>query len=201
MRTTDLSLLHPMMRAASLELESALAREKIPMRRFEGWRAPRDQADIYFSGRVPGFGVPGKFKTFAKPWNGRHQYGLAEDWVFFVHGVWTWVEPEKSMWDRYHVIAQTLDLTPLKFEQPHVQISGLQTSELRAGHYPPLGDHTWEANLTAAIRLWGPEPRLEHGITFQGAPPAPEGDDAERPDIEVPAGLVYDEEAGVCRPA
>lgn len=201
MRSTDLTLLHPMMRAACEELESDLAREKIPLRFFEGFRTPRDQADLYFSGRVPRVGVFGKFKTFSRPWESRHQYGLAADYVFYVHNMWTWIEPEKGMWDRFHVIAQALDLTPLKFEQPHVQISGLSTKALQAGQYPPLGNHSWETNLAAAIRTWGPETRLEHGITLPGAPVTPESEDLERPDVEIPLSLVYDAEAGVCRPA
>ena len=200
-RVADLALLHPEMRERSEDLESALRRSGIPLRRFETWRAPRRQAALFYRGRVPGHGKPGKRVTFAKPWRSRHQYGLAEDWVFRIGRRWSWDEPERGQWESFTTLAQSCDLQTLNFERPHVQLPGIKVSDLIAGRYPEGGDDPWRLNLLAAIGAWGVESRKRHGIDLPGAPvPPPDEDDLDRPDAVVPDGIRYDEELGLCVP-
>lgn len=200
MRLTDLSLLHPTMRAASLALDAGLAAAKIPLRLFEGARTPERQADLYCEGRVPGIGTPGKFTTFALPWRSRHQYGLAQDRVFFVNGVWSWVEPEKGMWSRYWEIARDCGLEPLKFEAPHVQLMDIHTPDLLAGKFPPGGDSSWSSWVASCVHTWGNTTRMVHNIVMPAAPPFSEMPvHADRPHIDLPPGMLYDEATGTCR--
>lgn len=202
MRQRGAELSHPLLRERSFELGSLLRREGIPLRRFETMRAPERQAALYYRGRLPRHGEPGKVVTFALPWLSRHQYGLAEDWVFRVNAAWTWNEPEAGMWDRFDELAASVGLESLEFERPHVQLAGIKTSDLRRGVYPEGGDATWMAALEEAVLRWGPQPRMSRiGKAFPGAPPPPEAlDDAdtERPVIEAPEGLIYDDERGMC---
>ena len=178
MRHTDVSLLHPAYRDKSLQLESRLISAGIPLRRYEGVRAPTRQAELYARGRT----IPGTKKvTKAMAWESMHQYGLAEDWVFIVGGKWTWEEPAPGMWQRFHEMAQALDLEPLSFEMPHVQLRGSSISHLKRGVYPVGGDASWEAWLEGQIEGWGTPRREYAGIIHPGAPPPV--DIAERPEL------------------
>lgn len=199
MRLTELSLLHPRFRSASRALEQLLVAAKIPLRRFEGARTPDRQLELFLQTRVPIIKPP--HVTFSKPWRSRHQFGLAEDWVFWVNNTWSWVEPERGMWAKYWELARTVDLEPLKFEAPHVQLAGTDPQSLAAGDYPVGGDSSWSAWLDAQIHAWGHEQRLVHGFALPGAPaeyvvPAPP---VVRPPIILPPGLAYDEDSGICR--
>lgn len=219
-RNVDPLLLHPKQREACRGLANALGRESIPLAVFEGWRSPQRQADLYVQDRVPSWkGAKGRHVTRSRPWVGRHSYGLACDYVFFLPGKgWTWKEPEKGMWDRFDKLARENGLESLEFERPHVQLAGIKLSDLRAGIYPAGGDTTWANNMRAAIAAWGPEPVLAtvEGVAFDwprapksptiGLPPVQEK--APTPDLyihepdrswAVPDSYVYDEEtAAMC---
>jgi peptidoglycan L-alanyl-D-glutamate endopeptidase CwlK len=208
-RSTDLDLLHPAMRSRVTALLSMLAGASIPLRVFEAWRGPDRQGELYMRGRVDGYGKPGRHVTQSRPWEGRHQYGLAADFVFQIAGQWTWAEPRKGMWDKFDRLAREVDLESVSFERPHVQLAGVRVSDLLAGVFPPGGDAPWERNLRAAALAWGRDARLVHGLTFPGAPPiADEADgDAEAEDLDAdgrvwtpPPGMVYDPERGICVP-
>ncbi len=163
----DPSHLHPLMRTRAADLASHLAVEKIPLLPFECGRTPMRQRDLYLQGR----GSPtGKIVTKAKPWESFHQYGMAEDNVFFVNGIWTWDEPERGMWARYTQLADQCGLRSLSFEKPHVELP-LRIADLQTGVYLPGGDSTWQAWLEAQIEAWGPGSREINGIFLPGAPP------------------------------
>lgn len=200
MRLTELSLLHPRFRSASRSLEQLLVAAKIPLRRFEGARTPDRQLELFLQTRVPIVKPP--HVTFTKPWQSRHQFGLAEDWVFWVNNTWSWVEPEHGMWAKYWELAHSVDLEPLKFEAPHVQLAGMDPQALAAGDYPTGGDSSWATWLDAQIHAWGHEQRLVHGFTIPGAPAeyvVPPAPPVARPPIILPPGLLFDEGTGMCR--
>ena len=200
-RHTDVRLLHPTMRSASRALENLLRTERLPIRRFEGWRSPLRQANLFAKGRADGVGK--RKVTYHRSWVSRHQYGLAEDWVFHVNGKWTWAEPEKGAWDTFHALVKTAGLEVLGFEKPHVQLPGLTTKQVRAGEDLPPGDVSWRLNLETAVVDWGTEQKIIHGLVMPGAPAwvFPEDDDVDDdlPEIEIPPGMIYDDELGLCR--
>ncbi len=153
-RDTDMALLHPAFRDALGKTLAKLAAEKIPLLVFEAYRTPARQAHLFGQGRTR----PGNIVTYAEPWSSYHQYGLASDLVFKVNGNWTWEEPKKGMWTRFHEIAASFGLARLQFETPHVQIAGTSTSALREGRFPEGGDASWAENMAASIALWtGPQ--------------------------------------------
>ena len=93
--------------------------------------------------------------------------------MLFVDGKWSWETGGKwkAAWKRLHEIGIEAGLEPLSFELPHLQLRGLDISDLRAGAYPDGGDESWADNLEAAIAGWSGAPP---------APPLPAGS-AERP--------------------
>lgn len=199
-RHTDVRLLHPSMRSASRALGNLVNTERLPIRRFEGWRSPLRQANLFARGRAEGRGK--RKVTYHRAWVGRHQYGLAEDWVWFVDGKWTWAEPEKGGWDAFHAQVKVAGLEVLGFEKPHVQWPGLTTKGVRAGEGLPPGDVSWRLNLETAAADWGPDPRTIQGLKMPGAPawvfPPDEDVDDDLPEIEVPPGMIYDDDLGLC---
>lgn len=200
-RNNSLDPQHPLMRSTSMALEALVEAARLPIRRFETARLPERQCSLYLEGRVAGHGVAGKPTTYSKPWRSRHQFGLAEDWVFFINGQWTWVEPEPGAWGHFHDLARQVDLEPLGFEVPHVQLAHLNTGDLVAGILPAGGDAAWRDWIRMAAKAWGLGDRVVGGIAMPGCPsslfdasPAP----AQRPPIELPPGAYYDEERGMC---
>lgn len=169
----DPSHIHPVMREKSAALDKALAAAGIPLALYEGGRSPQRQAALYSKGRgQDGFGVgaPLRHVTNARAWESKHQYGVAEDRVFFVDGAWSWAEPEKGMWARYQELAHGLGLVTLSFEKPHVELD-VSLGSLRAGHYPVPGDDSWSDWLESMIEAWGPGERSVGGLIHPGAPP------------------------------
>jgi peptidoglycan L-alanyl-D-glutamate endopeptidase CwlK len=132
--------------------------EGLEFRLFETFRSPQRQAWLYQHGR----GLPGtKTVTRARPWFSYHQYGLAADFVLFLEGEWNWSTAGRSgvRWKRLHELAVGLNLEPLNFELPHLQLAGLRIADLRAGKFPAGGDELWRENLEAAAASWaGPPP-------------------------------------------
>ncbi|WP_137157712.1 M15 family metallopeptidase [Rhizobium sp. FKL33] len=156
-RNVDLSFLHPIFRDAIERLKNELEDAEIPLVIFEAYRTPVRQAYLYAQGRT----TKGPIVTYAKPWYSYHQYGLAVDMVFGGPGKWTWSEPKKGMWKKYHELAKKNGLTPLSFETPHVQLGETSSNALSEGRYPDGGDANWAENLASAISSW------------HGTPPAP----------------------------
>lgn len=184
----DLSLLHPLVRGLVAGLVQSLKSEKIPLAVYETARTPERQAELFKRGRVAGHGPLGKHVTYDTAWLSRHQFGTAVDLVFKVDGKWTWQEPEKGMWQRYHETANKMGLQSLRrkdgsmIEWPHVQHSW-PIIQLRAGEYPPGGDSSWADFLNASIFRWGGKPRLIAATEHAGAPPRVRVE-AERPPLE-----------------
>lgn len=188
-RDTAMEHLHPIFRDPARALIEMLAAEQLPFRLFEGFRTPHSQRDLYAQGRTR----PGKIVTKAAPWSSHHQYGFAGDFVLHVDGQWSWDDSgdRKQWWTRLHELARRVDLEPLSWELPHVQLNGLNIGELRAGRYPPGGDATWGDNLESAIHSW-------QGIP--AAPPAPITS-PERPALDSGAFDQADDRATLGRPA
>lgn len=173
-RSSDLSLLHPIARRKVQRVQAALESEGIPLKVFEVWRSPERQADLFAQGRTK----PGSIVTYARPWTSYHQYGLAVDFVLFQNGQWNWDDdgPKAKWWKRMHELGKENGLMRLDFETPHLQLAGVSSADLHAGHYPRGGDQSWFDNIRAAIRDW-------HGSPSAPPPPAPpdgtEPDEAE----------------------
>jgi Bacterial SH3 domain/D-alanyl-D-alanine carboxypeptidase len=155
-RDNALENLHPEFRTRATELVNKLSADDLPFRLFEGWRSPQRQTQLYAQGRS----APGGKVTFSRAWQSYHQYGLAADFVLYVDGEWSWKTDGrfKKMWARLHELAGTVDLEPLSFEKPHVQLRGLQISKLMLGQYPGGGDPSWAENLGVAIQGWSGSP-------------------------------------------
>lgn len=131
-------------------LLASLAAEGIPLAVFETARFPGRQLELYRRGRDPDGPDFGRTVTRAKPYESAHQWGCAVDLVFFVGGKWTWDEPTPGMWWRMHVLAVHEGLTPLSFEQPHVQLAGWKLHDEEPG---PLDDAGWMRWLRARCGL------------------------------------------------
>ena len=142
------------------DLVTDLANAEIPLFVFEGIRTPVRQAYIYDQGRTR----PGSIVSYAEAWHSYHQYGLAVDMVFGGPKKWTWNEPKKGMWRKYHELAKKRGLMPLSFETPHIQLSGFSSNALSKGVYPEGGDEDWAEGLAGMIAAWTGKP---------AAPPAP----------------------------
>lgn len=162
-RDVSLDRLHPLMRARVESVLEDLRARGVPMKLFEGYRAPARQAFLFAKGRNERGEIVDRSKvvTFAKPWHSHHQYGLAVDMVIDQPGVNPWedeTEQTRTWWAAYHEIARSHYLEPLSFEKPHIQLPETRASLLLAGEYPAGGDETWERTLVAAISTWpGPE--------------------------------------------
>lgn len=186
-RLADPKLLHPALRGTVVKLEAALAEARIPLALYETFRTPERQVELYKRGRMTGYGPLGKHVTYTLAWESRHQYGLAVDLVFKVDGKWTWDEPEKGMWVRFHEVAKKLGLQPLVnskgrvIEWPHVQ-HPYPLVKLRNGEYPPGGDDSWMDAMNEAIFRWGSKPRRFGATDHPPAPPRAQDD--ERPPLD-----------------
>lgn len=148
-------MLHPSMSMRLEFLLAALVAEEIPLRVFETVRLPGRQQRLLQNGT-----------TRAGPWCSWHQYGAAVDMVFRVlrkpstpsEGTrWSWSEPRRGMWKRYHVLAEQEGLRSLSFEQPHVQLAELPVGLPRAEASVALqerfgqGNDSWRRWLSRAI--------------------------------------------------
>lgn len=158
-RRSDFSALHPMVRKAVEATHKQLVAEGHPFEVYETYRTPKRQTFLFAQGRTR----PGKIITKAGPWSSYHQYGLAADFVLKINGNWSWDDKgaRAKSWRRLHEIGRQNGLEPLSFELPHLQMAGLQVSQLRKGIYPSGGDATWAENLRATIIDWangGPPP-------------------------------------------
>jgi peptidoglycan LD-endopeptidase CwlK len=145
-RQTDLSILHPAMRAAALEVLRQSESESLEFRVFEAYRTPERQTWLYQQGRtVPNTSIV----TRARAWESYHQYGLAVDFVLFVNDAWSWETKGElgERWKRLQEIGKTLALEGLSFELPHLQVAGLKLADLRVGKLPAGGDDAWQTNL------------------------------------------------------
>jgi putative chitinase len=150
-RNDNPELLHPALRMRVDRLIDRLAEEQLPFRLFEGFRSPQRQAFLFKKRpRV----------TKAGPWSSYHQYGLAVDFVLFINDEWSWRTDGKwaRAWDELHRLADEVDLEPLSFEKPHLQLKGITIDELRRGEYPVGGHMSWADNLEAAVIAWRGEP-------------------------------------------
>ena len=168
-RNVDTSMLHPAFRKALKGLVSDLGSADIPLFVFEAFRTPTRQAFLYAQGRTR----PGPIVTYAQPWYSYHQYGLAVDMVFGGPGKWTWDEPKKGMWKKFHELAKNNGLMPLDFETPHVQLAGTSSNALSEGKYPDGGDENWAETLASMIAAWSGHPSApKPPHTFEKAPVA-----------------------------
>lgn len=192
--------LHPAFRALSEDLSHRVATARLPIQPYEGWRDPARQAELFAFGRASGVGTPGRHKTFEAAWQSSHQHGFAEDWVWWSDGAWTWDAPAGYSWAQFFELVDAVGLERLHFEEPHVQMPGFNARKILAGAaYPPNGDESWEDNMEAAAMAWGQLERKDrNGLVQPGAPAVLFG--GLRPERPVPAGMVYDDERGLCLP-
>lgn len=170
--SNDFNLLHPVMRRLVTKLQKKLLDENIPLYVFEGYRSPERQNTLY--AKRPKV-------TNAQAWQSYHQYGMAADFVFYEHGNWHWGKSNQhtKWYKRLHQIARELGLERVSWEMPHVQLPGVELTDLRSGAYPPGGDSNWGMHLTEVITSW------TQAGNNPDAPPAPNGfSDTERPAID-----------------
>lgn len=164
----DVELLHPAIRDKVKAIRDQLHKEKIPFDVYEAFRTPERQAYLYSKGRTR----KGSKVTWVGPWGSIHQYGLAVDFVLtpFGSGSWDTSGKKAKWWARMHEIAKENGMTPLYnkkgqlIEQPHIQLVGVKTKDLKRGIYPDGGDLAWAERLSELIDGW------DHG----GAPPKPD---------------------------
>ncbi|MDX2152067.1 MAG: D-alanyl-D-alanine carboxypeptidase family protein [Bryobacteraceae bacterium] len=173
-RNRDLACLHPLFRAKAQTLLQRLAAEGLGFQLFEGYRSPHRQKFLYSQGRTR----PGAIVTHAQPWTSYHQFGLAADFVWFDGANWSWDDSgaAAARWTRLHELAAAVDLEPLSFEKPHLQVAGLSIASLRAGNYPAGGDESWAQTMEDAIASWEEEPPAPPvpGVLPQRPPVVPE---------------------------
>lgn len=173
----NLALLHPIVRKKVEAIQAQLKTEGIPFEVFEAYRTPHRQAHLFAKGRPHN----GPKVTWARPWSSIHQYGLAVDFVLKIDGNWSWDDrgDRAKFWTRMHEIAKENGMTPIfnkkgqLIEKPHIQLEGVQSSNLKNGIYPEGGDADWADNLSAMIDGWTGSP---------SAPPKPKV--AERPGLD-----------------
>jgi hypothetical protein len=151
-RDVEMNHLHPVCRERVQGVLDACAREGIPFRMFEGYRSPHRQQYLYEQGRTR----PEAIVTHAGPWSSIHQYGLAADFVLFENGGWSWDTSgsKEDWWSRLHEIGREYGMEPLSWEMPHLQMSRVSLSDLKAGQYPGGGDLFWAECLESAIVAW-----------------------------------------------
>src|SRR6185369_13273624 len=116
-----------------------------------GFRSPTAQLLLYAKGRLD---KQGKV-TFAKPWSTAHSFGLAADLVLVNAGQIDF--SDTNSYRAMQRVAQELGLKiqgpPLE-DLPHVEMDGINLSELKLGHYPAGGDEAWANNLSRSIENW-----------------------------------------------
>lgn len=150
----DITRLHPAIRGKVKKIQAQLKKENIPLEVFEAFRTPQRQ------------GVLAKKRprvTWVKSWGSIHQYGLAVDFVIRKsNGGWSWDDSDgkREYWLRMHEIALENGMRPLRnkkgdlMELPHIQMTGISSSELSRGIYPDGGDLAWGEHLAALIDSW-----------------------------------------------
>lgn len=115
------NLLFPVFRDRVSVLVTRARQEGLMVHHFETYRTIQRQASLYAQGRT----APGKIVTHARPGESWHHYGLADDLVFdgdpsTERVEWSW----NGNWKRLHELAAACGLETLKFEAPHVQLTG-----------------------------------------------------------------------------
>ncbi|PZR00855.1 MAG: hypothetical protein DI533_10130 [Cereibacter sphaeroides] len=168
-RDADIMRLHPTIRDKVAKIQKDLQAEGAPFEVFEAFRTPERQAVLFAQGRTKG----GPKVTWAMPWESMHQYGLAVDFVLRINGNWSWDDTGErgAFWARMHELAKSSGMTPLfnragkLIETPHIQLIGINSTDLAVGRYPEGGDEAWAEYMAEIIDGWdGP-----------GAPPKPSG--------------------------
>lgn len=151
-RNDDMLLLHPRVRKAVKSTLEDLKTLGFEFKMFEGYRYPERQEVLYAQGRT----TKGGIITKSKPWDSRHQFGLAADIVLFEGGKWSWSTSEENTkkWEALHAIGKKYGLETLAFEKPHLQLAGISLKDLQNDVFPSGGDETWENNLTSTIIAW-----------------------------------------------
>ena len=176
-RDTNLNNLHPLFKNKVIQLQNLLDSNNIPFKIFEGFRSPQRQNYLYQQGRTR----PGNIITKAKPWTSYHQYGFAADFVLFINNTWSWDDKStqnKKHWDKLHELGNVVDLEPLSWEKPHLQLKNISILKLKQGFYPDYSNinsndySTWAENL------------INHIINYStNAPQPPKLIDLEKPPI------------------
>jgi len=144
-RSFELRLLHPVMSSAAVAVIDDLRRREIHFKIFEAYRTPERQHHLFHGRRKV---------TKAKPWQSMHQYGMACDFVIDVSGVNPWstrTKEHRAWWDELHEAGRRNGLTPLDFEKPHLQVTGIRWQDMRRGDWPIGGDDDWANNIHEAM--------------------------------------------------
>ena len=154
-RTTDLSLLHPLVRVsvenilADLSDNPSCGNFKI----WEAYRTPERQLHLFLTKTK---NRKGRWirRTKARPWQSQHQYGIAVDLVIDMPGVNKWstkTQEHKEWWRKMHATARSHLMEPLRKEMAHIQLSGFDWKRMKVGEWPEGGSDEWSENIHEAI--------------------------------------------------
>lgn len=123
-KRVDWDLIYPPLTERCFDLAASLRARGHDFYAISGYRSEKEQAKLYFQGRL----TPGKIVTKAKPGMSAHNYGLAVDWCKDKDQDRSGLQPD---WDlaAYEVLADEAELLGLESafrwtsfkEGPHVQ--------------------------------------------------------------------------------
>jgi peptidoglycan hydrolase-like protein with peptidoglycan-binding domain len=101
-RNNEMWRLHPTLQAKLNQLNTLIANEGLPFQMFEGMRSPQRQEQCKQNGA-----------SKLGAWAGRHNYGLAADYVMRVNGSWSWNTKGDAgkKWQRLGQLGQSVGLT------------------------------------------------------------------------------------------
>ena len=173
----DLGYLHPVMRAAVVEVEGLCQNELMPFRMFEAFRTPQRQRHLWLQGRIQS--RPGRVLTQAGAWESFHQFGLAADFVLVLDHEWVFDSMENShLWLRLREIGEIygLEAHDAACRDGHLQLATFELGDLRKSIYPGGGDRSWEENLRHAIESYPLEratSSLPRSLTAASGPASP----------------------------
>lgn len=121
--------LRPEFRVRVEALLEACRAEGLGFEVYEGFRSRERQGWLFAQGRT----APGKVVTQAAPGQSFHEYGAAADLVRRVEGRWSWdmSGDQARKWFRMRRLAGVVGLAVLKWDYPHVQLSGVTLQDLQ----------------------------------------------------------------------
>ncbi len=167
-RSTDPSLLHPLMREKVEHVLQQCKSAGLPFKVFEGYRSPQRQKYLFETRRKdPKTGKRYRV-TKAKAWRSLHQYGVAADFVLYIDDRWSWSVKGSlgPMWKELTKIGEKNGLVSLSFEKPHLQMARVSLESLTHGKFPKDGDETWIRNIIEAIEaVPAGAPPMRHNYT------------------------------------
>lgn len=120
-------------------LQDSLKYDGVIVYIYEGYRTPQRQEELYTFGRTKpnpeskGSGLGTKV-TNARAYQSFHQFGLAIDWVPLVlikDGFYEAGWAEQALYKKAQFTASKYGLSPISWELPHLERSGLKIADLQ----------------------------------------------------------------------